>query len=256
MSTPRLLAADEPAPFTVEHPRSTSPFVLICDHAGRRIPRALGDLGLTPDELARHIAWDIGAAGVASRLSALLDAFMIAQTYSRLVIDCNRPLGAPGSIVARSESTEVPGNSNVDHDAAEARAREIFMPYHARIAEELDRRRDQATILVSVHSFTAVYHGVARPWHIGMLYGNDARVAKVLLQIIRSDGRWNVGDNEPYAVTPTTDYAIPVHGERRGIPHIGIEVRQDLIEKESGQLEWAERIATWLRSVPHAIQVL
>jgi predicted N-formylglutamate amidohydrolase len=256
MTAPRLLAADEPAPFTVERPRSSSPFVLICDHASRRIPRALGDLGVPAGELVRHIAWDIGAAGVAARVAALLDAFLITQTYSRLVIDCNRPLDAPGSIAARSEATDIPGNASIGRQAAATRAREIFLPYHARIAEELDRRRDQTTILVSVHSFTPVYHAVERPWHIGMLYGNDARVAKVLLEIIRSDGRWNVGDNQPYAVTPATDYAIPVHGERRGIPHVGIEIRQDLIETESGQLVWAERIATWLRRVPDAIRAL
>ena len=253
MTGSRLIAADEPRPFTVERAGATSPFVLICDHAGRRIPRALGDLGVAAAELDRHIAWDIGAAGVAAHLSALLDACLIAQTYSRLVIDCNRPLDAPGSIVARSETTDIPGNANVDRDAAEARAREIIMPYHARIAAELDRRRDRSPILVSVHSFTPVYHGVARPWHIGMLYGKDARVANVLLAILRDDGRWNVGDNQPYAVTPATDYAIPVHGERRGIAHIGLEIRQDLIEAESGQIEWAERMATWLRRVPAAI---
>ena len=253
MTARHLIAVDEPAPFSIERPHGSSPFVLICDHAGRRIPRALGDLGVPAAELVRHIAWDIGAAGVAAHLSALLDACLIAQTYSRLVIDCNRPLDAPGSIVTRSEATDIPGNIGLARDVAEARAREIFMPYHARIVEELDRRRDRPVILVSVHSFTPAYHGVARPWHIGMLYGKDARVARVLLEIIREDGRWNVGDNEPYAVTPTTDYAIPVHGERRGIPHVGLEIRQDLIETESGQQEWSERVATWLRRVPGAI---
>ena len=247
----RLLAADEPPAFALEREQGASPFLLICDHASRRIPRALGDLGVPESDMQRHVAWDIGAAGVATRLAATLDAFAILQNYSRLVIDCNRPLGAPGSIVARSEATDIPGNSNIDAAAAAARAREIFLPYHARIAAELDRRaaKGRHTILISVHSFTPVYHAVARPWQIGMLYGRDGRVAQRLLATIRAEGRWNVGDNEPYAVTATTDYAIPVHCETRGIAHVGLEIRQDLIGQADGQAEWAARIAEWLTRI-------
>ena len=246
-----LLAADEPAAFALEREHGASPFLLICDHASRRIPRALGDLGVSQADLQRHVAWDIGAAGVATRLAAALDAFAITQNYSRLVIDCNRPLDAPGSIVARSEATDIPGNANIDAAAAAMRAREIFLPYHARIAAELDRRAAQGrqTTLISVHSFTPVYHGVARPWQIGMLYGRDARVAHRLLGIIRAEGGWNVGDNEPYAVTAATDYAIPVHCETRGIAHVGLEIRQDLIAHDAGQDEWATRIAAWLKAI-------
>jgi predicted N-formylglutamate amidohydrolase len=248
---PRLIAIDEAPAFALERERGASPFLLICDHASRRIPRSLGDLGVSEADLQRHVAWDIGAAGVAVRLAAALDAFAIMQNYSRLVIDCNRPLDAPGSIVARSEATDIPGNTDIDASAAAARAREIFLPYHARIAAELDQRAAQGrqAILISVHSFTPVYHAVARPWQIGMLYGRDARVAHGLLAIIRAEGRWNVGDNEPYAVTATTDYAIPVHCETRGIAHVGLEIRQDLIAQPEGQVEWAARIAGWLNAI-------
>jgi predicted N-formylglutamate amidohydrolase len=250
-----LLAPDEPPPYTIVRPNGKSPFLLICDHASRRIPRALGDLGVSESDRQRHIAWDIGAAAVALQLSAKLDAFAITQSYSRLVIDCNRPLEAPGSIVARSEETEIPGNSNLDPADAALRAREIFSPYHERIAQELDRRRDkhESAILVSVHSFTPVYKNVSRPWQIGTLYGSDARVAHALLTMIRQEGQWHAGDNEPYAVTATTDYAIPVHGIERGLPNIGLEIRQDLIGDEAGQAQWAERIALWLQRVPEAI---
>jgi predicted N-formylglutamate amidohydrolase len=250
LATPalHLMEDDEPAPFTVENERGASPFVLICDHAGRRIPRRLGTLGLTETELQRHIAWDIGARAVASHMARILDAVLIAQTYSRLVIDCNRPIGAPTSITPRSERTDVPGNQGISPEEAVVRASEIFVPYHARIAAELDRRRAMTTptVLISMHSFTPVFHEVARPWHIGMLYNRDARLAHVLLALIRAEGEWVVGDNEPYSVTDGTDYAIPVHGEQRGLPHVEIEVRQDLIAEEVGQRQWAERIAGWL----------
>ena len=248
----RLLAPDEPAAFSLAREHAPSPFVLICDHAGKRIPRALGDLGVPASERERHIAWDIGAAGVASRLSEHLDAFFIQQTYSRLVIDCNRPLDVAGSIVTRSELTDIPGNADIDDASRLLRAREIFHPYHDRIVRELNRRFEAKlpAILVSVHSFTPLYLGKSRPWHIGMLYGRDARIAKILLERIRAEGEWNVGDNEPYAVTPITDYAIPVHGEGRGIPSIGLEIRQDLIADEAGQRAWAERIARWLAPLP------
>ncbi|GAA0710049.1 N-formylglutamate amidohydrolase [Dokdonella soli] len=249
---PSLLGADEPSAFTVAHADGRSPFVLICDHAGQRLPRALGDLGVSATELQRHIAWDIGAAGLARELARRLDAFVITQPWSRLVIDCNRPPSAPGSIVTRSEHTDIPGNRNLSAHDAQARVREIFEPYHARVAAELDRRAlaKRPTILVSVHSFTPVYAGVARPWHLGVLYHRDARVAQALLALMREDGRWVVGDNEPYTVSDATDYAIPVHGERRGLPHVELEVRQDLISYSAGQAEWAERLAGWLVRLP------
>jgi predicted N-formylglutamate amidohydrolase len=244
----RILAADEPAPFGVERENGASPFVLICDHASRLIPRTLGTLGLPDSELMRHIAWDIGAHGLASRLSERLDAILIAQTYSRLVIDCNRPPGAPTSIAIRSEHTDIPGNRDLSRADALAREREIFEPYHRRIAAELDLRRAQArpAVLVSVHSFTPSFAGVSRPWHVGLLYHRDTRLAHALLPLMRADGQWVVGDNEPYSVSDGTDYAIPVHGERRGLPHVAIEVRQDLIAEASGQSEWAGHIARWL----------
>ena len=244
----RVLAVDEPPAFGVECPDGRSGFLIVCDHAGRRIPRSLGTLGLDDADLSRHIAWDIGARGVGVHLARLLDAPMIAQTYSRLVIDCNRPLTSPTSITQLSERTEVPGNQHLTDAERAARASEIFAPYHARIEAEIDARiaRGQPTILVSMHSFTPVFKDFVRPWHIGMLYNRDPRLAHALLDLIRADGRFVAGDNEPYAVSDGTDYSVPVHGERRGLPHIEIEVRQDLIEGEAGQREWAEHLAGWL----------
>jgi predicted N-formylglutamate amidohydrolase len=251
----RLLFDDEPAPFTVHRPEAASPFLLTCDHAGRRVPRKLGDLGVAAVEWDRHIAWDIGAAGMAQVMAETLDAWLICQTYSRLVIDCNRPFSSPGSIAAVSERTAIPGNRDLDEAAIAARRREIFLPYHQRTVEELDRRAalGRSSILVTVHSFTPVYMEDAREWQLGVLYQRDARLAHALLQAMRADGRWQVGDNQPYAVSDATDYAIPVYGEQRGQPHVELEVRQDLIADEAGQREWGERIAGWLLAAASAI---
>ncbi len=240
-----LLTADDIPPVTVINPEGRSAFLIVSDHAGNRLPRSVGTLGLPAVDRERHIAWDIGIAGVCHALSELLDATLIQQNYSRLLIDCNRPLGAAQSIPAESDASPVPGNQGIG--AAERRAREagIFLPYHARIATELDRRQAAGApaILLAMHSFTPVFAGFVRPWHAGLLYHRDSRFARALLPLLRADAALTVGDNEPYAVSEATDWTIPEHGERRGIPHVGIEIRQDLVGRPEGQRQWAERLA-------------
>jgi predicted N-formylglutamate amidohydrolase len=245
----KLLGADEVPPVLEAHAISASPYLFTCDHYGRLIPRALGDLGVSVSERERHIAWDIGIAGVTTQLSAALGAHMIAQRYSRLVIDCNRPPGVASSIPVLSEATRIPGNEGLPASDAEARRVEIFQPYHDRIAEILDHRANdkRATIVVAMHSFTPVYAGLARPWHIGTLYNRDARLAKLLLALLRAEGDLVVGDNQPYAASDATDYAIPVHAEPRSLIHCGIEIRQNLIGDDAGQRVWAERLARIFR---------
>jgi len=243
--TSLLLMKDDVPPVLEQNAAGRSPFLLTCDHYGRAIPLLLGDLGLPETELNRHIAWDIGVAGVASLLSRQLGAHLIAQRYSRLVIDCNRPLRSPTSIPLISEATLIPGNEGLTREAVEARQRQVFDPYHRHIAEVIDRRlRDKVpTVLVSLHSFTPVYAGIARPWHVGTLYHRDTRLPPLLLKGLRAQGDLVVGDNEPYAVSEETDYTIPVHGEARGLMNTGIEIRQDLIAAADGQREWADRLA-------------
>src|SRR6266852_5548215 len=240
-----LLGSDDVPPVREDNAEGRSPFLLTSDHYGRTIPHILGDLGLPAGELTRHIAWDPGIAGVADALSKHLDAHLIAQRYSRLVIDCNRPPGAPGSIPVISEAIVIPGNEGLARDAAQARRRQIFDPYHRRIAEVIRRRlRDSIpTVLVSLHSFTPVYAGIARPWHIGTLYHRDTKLPPLLLKLLRAEADLVVGDNEPYAVSDETDYTIPVHGEARGLMNTGIEIRQDLIADQAGQQQWADRLA-------------
>ena len=240
-----LLGPEDVAPVFELRPEGRSPFLFTCDHYGRLIPRALGDLGLPESEMSRHIAWDVGIAGVAERLSAQLDAHLVAQRYSRLVIDCNRPPNVPSSIPRISEASTIPGNENLTREAAETRRREIFDPYHARIDAIIARRLSAGmpTVLVALHSFTPVYAGIARPWHIGTLYLRDGSLPPLLLKALRTEQGLVVGDNEPYAASEETDYTIPVHGEQRGLINSGIEIRQDLIAEEAGQRSWADRLA-------------
>ena len=246
-----LLAADDPAPLTVYNAGGRSPFLLVADHAGNATPRALGRLGVAEAECERHIAWDIGIAGLGRFLADALDAALIQQSYSRLVIDCNRPPGSAASIPEISELTPIPGNVALSEANKAARAREIFRPYHERIEAELERRRQagRPAVLIALHSFTPVFKGVARPWHAALLYNRDPRFAHRLLALLNEEPGLIVGDNEPYSVSDATDYTIPVHGERRGLPHALIEIRQDLIAEENGQRAWALLLA---RVLPQA----
>jgi predicted N-formylglutamate amidohydrolase len=245
-----LLTPDEPPAARVLRADGRSEFFLTADHAGRGIPRALGRLGLTESELERHIAWDIGIAGVTERLSDALEATAVLQTYSRLVIDCNRDPGVPSSIPEISEATEVPGNVGLSDVQRTARRQAIFEPYHARIRALLDARQsaERRTVFVAMHSFTPVFKGESRAMQIGVLYNRDVRLAEIMLDLLRAEGDLTVGDNAPYAVSDVTDYGVPVHAERRGLPHVEIEIRQDLIADEAGQTAWAARFARLLRT--------
>jgi predicted N-formylglutamate amidohydrolase len=255
--TSGLLGMEDVPPVLEDNVAGRSPFLLTCDHYGRLIPRRLGDLGLPESELTRHIAWDIGIAGVAEALSGHLDAHLIAQRYSRLVIDCNRPPLAASSIPRISEATVIAGNGAMAEDAAESRRAAIFDPYHRRIREVIEKRlRDGVpTVLVSLHSFTPVYAGVERPWHIGTLYHRDTRLPPLLLKLLRGEPDLVVGDNEPYAVSDETDYTIPVHGEARGLMNTGIEIRQDLIADQAGQKQWADRLARIFGEIEAALRM-
>lgn len=240
----RLLGPADPPPVEVLRPEGSSPLFLTCEHAGRRFPERLGALGLGEADAGRHIAWDIGAAGVTRGLSERLDATAVLQRYSRLVADCNRAPTAHDFIAVKSEDTEIPGNRAVGAAEVGARTREIFEPYHDTIRGALDARQaaGRETVLVAVHSCTPVYHGVWRPWHVGVLYDKDDRFARVVLDLLSEHGELTIGENQPYYLTHERDYAVPVHGEDRGIPHVELEIRQDLIGDAAGQDEWAERL--------------
>ena len=184
-------------------------------------------------------------------MAAELDAAVVLQNYSRLVIDCNRMPGSETSIPDISELTTIPGNVGLSEGPKAARVRDIVRPYHDRIETELDRRQHErrSTALIAMHSFTPVFKGVARPWHVGLLYNRDPRFAQILIALLKHEAGLVIGDNEPYSVTDASDYTIPVHGERRGLHHVAIEVRQDLIADDKGQRAWGPLLACSLAQV-------
>ncbi|MBB4264975.1 N-formylglutamate amidohydrolase [Roseospira visakhapatnamensis] len=248
-----LLDADEPPAFEVVNGEASRPLLLVCDHASRRIPRALGDLGLGRADLHCHIAWDIGAALVTRHLAERLDACAVLGTYSRLVIDCNRQPGSPDSIPPVSDGTSVPGNQDLDEAAEDARIAAIFEPYHAEITRRVHhlwRVTGGPPALVSIHSFTPTMRdgGAPRPWHVGVLWDHDGRIAVPLMDALARDHGLMVGDNEPYSGW-VVGYTVGAHGGSAGLPRVAIEIRQDLIASDTGAADWADRLATALEPI-------
>lgn len=247
---PGLLTDNDPAAVTVARADGASCWVLVCDHAGFRVPERLGSLGLDAAALKSHIAGDNGAAAVAKGISDRLDAPLVTQTYTRLVIDCNRPPDSPASIVRSSEDTEIPGNLELTPDDAEARAVAVFEPWHRAIDGLLDGRAQsgQSSALVAIHSFTPVYRGQARPWEVGIIHNHDRETGLALIDGLRAEGL-EVGDNQPWSPADEVDYTITRHGHPRRIPHTMIEIRDDLLAGDAEQAAWAARLATLLAAV-------
>lgn len=239
-----LLRPGDPAPFSILNPAGKAPLVMICDHAGRAIPQALGDLGLSPAARRQHIAWDIGVAEVAAILAGALDAPALLAGYSRLVIDCNRRLDDPTSIAQESDRVPVPGNRGLDAAARAARAAELFRPYHAAIAATIDAKlaAGQAPVVLSLHSFTPEMNGFRRPWHFGILWNQDPRLPVPLMARLAELPDVCVGDNEPYTGRDEHGYSVVAHGEARGLAHALIEIRQDLISDAGGVALWAGKL--------------
>ena len=241
MAASTLLNRQDPDPVRKILPDAAdSPFVLIGDHAGTAIPAALGDLGLSASDRARHIAVDIGVEALGQALSDRLRAPFVSQAYSRLVVDCNRDPAAPDWIAAESDGTPIPGNARLSEAEREARRAEIFEPYHRAIARLLDdlAAGGRDPVLVSLHSFTPAMGGTSRPWHIGVLHdGGRGDFALAMLAALKARDGLTVGDNQPYRMD-ATDYTVPRHAYPRGLRYVELEVRQDLLEDEAG-IAWA-----------------
>jgi len=229
-------------------PLGSGRLVLFCDHAGNSIPKELDGLGLPESELARHIAWDIGAAGVTEALSEIFDAPAILCNTSRLVIDCNRQIHASDLIPEVSDGTVIPGNLYLTEAARAARIERWFHPYHDAVESVVLEReaRGVPSIAVSIHSMTPSLAGQPRPWQIAISSHLDRRLADPVLAALRRPGDVAVGDNQPYNLDPNVDYSIPFHALRRGLLHIQVEFRQDEIQDATTQYQWALRFAQTL----------
>ncbi|NIA69113.1 N-formylglutamate amidohydrolase [Pelagibius litoralis] len=247
-----LLAEDEPRPFELFNAAGRAPVLLLCDHATRFIPRALGGLGLDEACLTRHIAWDIGIAEVTRRLAERLDAPAMLSHFSRLIVDPNRRADNPTLIPEISDGVVVPGNRGLTTGQKEVRLDTFFRPYHAAIADQLDRMLAAgpaaAPVLISMHSFTPVMKGEERPWEIGILWNRDPRLPRPLMDRLRAEGL-TVGDNLPYSGADEHGYTQHTHGDARGLANVLIEVRQDLIDTHHGAADWAERLGAALEAV-------
>lgn len=255
---PGLLDGEDPPPFARDDSAQASPILVVCDHAGLRVPRRLGDLGLDGRHLQDHIGWDIGAEGVARGLGERLRATVVTGTYSRLVVDLNRAARDRSVIPAISDGVLVPGNVGLDEDTRAARLASIHDPYHATVDAALEDKHREfgCAAMIAVHSFTPRVSGIWRPWHVGVLWDKDTRIALPLLAALRAMPGLVVGDNEPYSGRHPADYTIDSHAEPHGIPYAAIEIRQDRIQSREGQAEWAERLHLALAPILEAVDLV
>ncbi len=251
-----LIGPGDPPPFSLANVAGRASLLLVCDHASRAVPRAMQALGLDESALVRHIAWDIGAEELTRSLAKRFDAPAVIAGYSRLLIDNNRSLQDPTSIVTRSDGVVIPANRDLGASDRERRVRSFFEPYHAAVHERLEdfRRRALVPAFLSIHSFTPVMNDRPRPWQVGVLWDRDPRIAVPLLARLQASGEVSVGDNLPYSGRHPADYTVARHAERAGLPHVCIEVRQDLIDAPAGVARWSTILAEALTPIladPH-----
>lgn len=252
-NTAALIGPDDPPPYRVVNADGARPVLLICDHAANTIPAALNTLGLDAAAQARHIAYDIGAAGVTQRLAAHLGAPAVLSNYSRLLIDPNRAPGDPQSVMEASDGADIPGNQGLTETQLDQRVHTFHTPYHQAVTDTMAHlwRKGTVPALFSLHTFTPTYRGQDRYWHVAVLWNRDPRLARPLLDLLAERGEYgglHVGDNEPYSGRELA-YSIDTHGAAAGLPYCAIEIRQDLVETEVGQETWAEILADCLETI-------
>lgn len=247
---PPLLTAGEPSPYFVVNPLAELPILLVCDHASCRLPISLGDMGLDPFARRCHLAVDIGAGALTEQIANGLGVTAVLAQFSRLVVDCNRELLDPGAFLEFGDGILVPGNRNLGKVQKAARAEAIYWPYHHAIDEQIKRLKTLGPppALISVHSFTPVLNGESRPWQVGVLWDLDRRLSDIFIEEFRLAG-FETGDNEPYSGKAPQDFTIDHHAEKIGLPHVGIEIRQDLIDNATG----VESMATVLQRIMEVI---
>jgi predicted N-formylglutamate amidohydrolase len=251
---PSLLTSSEPSPFYVVNPLAETPILLVCDHASCRFPQALGDMGLDPFARRCHLAIDIGAGKLTESLAKSLGVTAVIAQYSRLVVDCNRQLMDPGAFLEYGDGILVPGNRNLSQKEKDLRANSIYWPYHNAIDEQIKRlgASGPKPVFVSVHSFTPVLNGISRAVQMGVLWDKDPDVAQIFMEGFR-EADYLTGDNEPYSGKAPQDFTIDHHAEEIGLPHVGIEVRQDLIDDIAGVEQVAPVMHKIIESIPERI---
>ena len=256
-NTETLLAQDEPGPYRVMSPLAEKPILLICDHASHRFPKSLGDMGLDPFARRCHLAIDIGAGPLTESLSKSLGVTAVLQNYSRLVVDCNRQLMDPGAFLEYGDGILVPGNRNLHAADKELRADALYWPYHRAIDEQVQRLRNAGPTpsFIAIHSFTPVLNGESRAWQIGVLWDKDERLRHIFLEGFREAGYY-VGDNVPYSGKAPQDFTIDHHAEEVGLPHIGIEIRQDLLHNKKGIAQIAQVMHKIIESIPDRLATM
>ncbi len=250
LKSTELLQEGDPEPVMIAHENGQSPFLLLCDHAGNAIPAKLGTLGVGPADLEDHIAVDIGIFSTCHWLAHRLDAPLLGQSYSRLVIDCNRKPGIATSMPIESDGRKVPGNVDINEAERKQRIAEIFTPYHEAVARMIQQRTialGRPPILCAMHSFTRVFGGQTRDCDIGVIHGGTSAIADRMLQRLQSFGEFRVGRNVPYVIDFQGDYTVPVHGAAGQVPYIEIEICQDLIASCSGQRKLAAMLEAAFR---------
>lgn len=246
-----MTGIEDPPPFTTFNNQAISPVLLVADHASCHIPVSLNQLGLGDWVLDRHVAWDIGSDNLAKFLAIELDARAVLAGFSRLVVDPNRHPEDESSVPEVSDSIPIPGNIDLNENQKARRIREFFTPYHDTIAEKLAQFSGEGIVpaVISVHTFSPVFDRVKRPWHIGIMWDKDPRIPLPLIRGLQQLNYVCVGDNEPYSGRHPHDFTIDHHAEASGLPHVGIEVRQDLVSKKDGARKWAGILAEQLRSI-------
>jgi predicted N-formylglutamate amidohydrolase len=246
-----LIGPGDPPPFISYNDHGKSPVLLVADHASPYFPAALNQLGLADWVLDSHVAWDIGSDKLAQFLADQLDAQAVLAGFSRLIVDPNRKLEDPSAFVEISDGQAIPGNIDLDEEQKALRIQSFFKPYHDQITARLKHFSDSGIVpaMISVHTCTPVFDRVVRPWHIGIMWDKDPRIPLLLIQRLeRMDGIC-IGDNEPYSGRHPHDFTIDYHAEPAGLPHVGIEVRQDLVKSKEGAREWAGILAEALGEI-------
>lgn len=246
-----LIGPGDPPPFMTYNDSGKARALLVADHASPFFPAGMNQLGLADWVIERHVAWDIGSDMLTRHLADLLDAPAVLAGFSRLIVDPNRRLEDPSAFIEVSDGIAIPGNQDLSDEQKALRVQSFFNPYHDAISARLNEfaDRDIVPAFISIHTCTPVFDRVVRPWHIGILWDTDPRIPLALIEHFNRIDDICIGDNEPYSGRHPHDFTVDYHAEPAGLPHVGIEVRQDLVGDDAGAKKWAAILATALAGI-------